>query len=116
METQRDKRIYFYFMNNINLQTIQTPNNRSFWNLGRPRNHKFPVGKGKYFEKFSKIIKTCVVNDQLVYVRGLCIIQNVYACMLYKESGAYTFVNFQKKKKFGQTTRAREDGRHLEGY
>jgi hypothetical protein len=55
------------------------------------------------------------VHDQHVYVRGLSIVQNVYVHVLYKEHVAYTFANFQKKKKFGQTTWEREAGRHLDG-
>jgi hypothetical protein len=41
--------------------------------------------------------------------------EHVYVRVLYREQGVYTSVNFQKKKKFGQTTWEREAGRHLEG-
>ena len=48
IETQDD--FFFYFINNLSLQNLSTPNKRGFWNLRRPRNHKILVGKGKYFE------------------------------------------------------------------
>jgi hypothetical protein len=99
----------------MSLQIVSTPNNRGFWNSGRPGNHKFPIGKENILKKFSKTTETRVVHDQPAYVRGLYIMQTTYVCMLYREQGAYTSVNFQKKKKFGQTTWEREAGRHLEG-
>jgi hypothetical protein len=50
-------------------------------------------------KKFSKTTETCVVHDQPAYVRGLYIMQTMYVRVLYREQGAYTSVNFQKKKK-----------------
>jgi hypothetical protein len=82
----------------MSLQTLSTPNNRGFWNSGRPRNHKFPVGKENILKKFSKTIETHVVQIHPTYVRGMYIIQTTYVCVLYREQITYTSVNFQKRK------------------
>ena len=42
---ERQEDLFFYFINNLILQTISTPNNRGLWKSRRPWNHKFHVGK-----------------------------------------------------------------------
>jgi hypothetical protein len=51
--TERQDDLFFYLINNLSMQTVSTPNNKSFWNSRRPGNHKFPVGKRKSFENKS---------------------------------------------------------------
>ena len=103
------------FSFDMSLQIVSTPNNRGFYNWGRLGNQKFPVGKENILKKISKKKKTHVVHSQLVYVRGMYIMLTTYVHVLYREYGMYTSIHFQKKKKFGHKTWAREAGRNLEG-
>jgi hypothetical protein len=97
--TKRQEELFFYFINNMSLQTVSTLNNKGFWNSERPQNHKFHVGKENILKKISKKIETRAMHGQPEYVRRLYIIQTMYVRVLYREHGAYTSVNFQKKRK-----------------